>query len=142
MQMLMGERTKFLGIVFGVTFAALLMSQQMAIFCGIMSLTTNQIRTIDGIDVWVMDPDVSAIDEFKPLSETALNRVRSVPGVQWAVPFFKSVPQMRLTVAPSEAGWQRKEALRVPKRGPGAPPPRKGTVLQAVALLGLDDLVL
>ncbi len=133
LQMLMGERTKFLGIVFGVTFASLLMSQQMSIFCGIMRLITNQIRLINGIDVWVMDADVRSIDDLKPLAETALNRVRGVPGVRWAVPYYKGVAQLRLTVAPDEAGRRRKSPGR---RTSGR------TVLQPVMVLGLDDLAL
>jgi putative ABC transport system permease protein len=129
--MLVGERTKFLGIVFGVTFAALLMAQQMAIFCGIMMLTTNQIRNIEGIDVWVMDPDVSSIDDVKPLAATALHRVRGVPGVEWAVPFYKGVLPLRLAASPAEAHWQRAHPSQTGSQA---------TVLQPVMLLGLDNL--
>ena len=35
-KMLMGDRAKFLGIVMGLTFAALLINQQGSIFCGLM----------------------------------------------------------------------------------------------------------
>ena len=46
--MLVGDKAKYLGIVFGVSFAALLMAQQSAIFCGLMRNTTSQIRDIQG----------------------------------------------------------------------------------------------
>ena len=48
MKMLMGDRGKFLGIVFGVTFASMLIAQQASIFCGIMMRTTSQIRDVKG----------------------------------------------------------------------------------------------
>jgi putative ABC transport system permease protein len=136
--MLVGERTKFLGIVFGMTFAALLMSQQMAIFCGIMMLTTNQIRNIEGIDIWVMDRDVSSIDDVKPLAETALHRVWSVPGVRWAVPFYKGVPPLRLTVSPGVAKWQRRHPTPTPP-STSTSSKSKATILQPVMLFGLDN---
>ena len=45
LKMLTGDRAKYLGIIFGVTFASLLMAQQASIFCGLMRHTTSQIRT-------------------------------------------------------------------------------------------------
>jgi putative ABC transport system permease protein len=83
--MLVGDKTKYLGIVFGVTFAALLMGQQSAIFCGLMRNTTSQIRDIEGADLWVMDPSVQFVDDVKPMSTNKLLRVRGVEGVAWAV---------------------------------------------------------
>ena len=43
LKMLTGDRAKYLGIVFGVAFATLLMAQQSAIFCGLMRFTVSQI---------------------------------------------------------------------------------------------------
>ena len=37
LKMLTGDKAKFFGIVFGLTFAALLITQQGSIFCGLMS---------------------------------------------------------------------------------------------------------
>ena len=37
MKMLMGDRAKYLGIIMGLTFASLLITQQMAIFVGLIS---------------------------------------------------------------------------------------------------------
>ncbi|MEZ6110965.1 MAG: ABC transporter permease [Pirellulaceae bacterium] len=94
--MLIGNRGKYLGIVFGVTFATLLIGQQASIFCGLMSLTTSQIRDIQGASIWVMDANVQFIDDVKPLSDTALYRVRGVEGVRWAVPLYKGISRARL----------------------------------------------
>ena len=45
LKMLVGDRAKFFGIVLGLTFAALLITQQGSIFCGLMLRTASGIRT-------------------------------------------------------------------------------------------------
>jgi putative ABC transport system permease protein len=149
--MLTGDTTKYLGIIFGVTFASLLIAQQMSIFCGIMMLTTSQIRDVEGVDLWVMDRDVLSIDDYKPMPDTALYRVRSVPGVLWAVPFYKGVARARLTMDPIKASQHRGKTdtsdydsvlgIRFPekKSGNGA---TELTIYQQVMLLGVDDATL
>lgn len=96
LKMLTGDKAKYLGIVFGVGFAALLMAQQSSIFCGLMRNTTSQIRDVQGGDLWVMDRNVQFIDDVKPLSENDLYRVRGVPGVRWAVRLYKGQGRARL----------------------------------------------
>jgi putative ABC transport system permease protein len=95
-KMLIGNRAKYLGIVFGVVFAALLIAQQASIFCGLMSLTVSQIRDVQGPSIWVMDENVQFVDDIKPLSDTELFRVKGVPGVEWAVRFYKGIARARL----------------------------------------------
>ena len=95
-KMLIGNRVKYLGIVFGVVFAALLIAQQSSIFCGLMLLTISQIRDTQGPDIWVMDKNVQFVDDIKPLSDTELFRVKGVPGVEWAVRFYKGIARARL----------------------------------------------
>jgi len=95
-KMLVGNRVKYLGIVFGVVFAAVLIAQQASIFCGLMSLTVSQIRDVQGPGIWVMDRNVQFVDDVKPLADTELFRVKSVPGVEWAVRFYKGIARARL----------------------------------------------
>jgi putative ABC transport system permease protein len=95
-KMLIGNRVKYLGIVFGVVFAALLIAQQASTFCGLMLLTISQIRDTAGPDIWVMDRKVQFVDDIKPLSDTELFRVKGVPGVEWAVRFYKGIARARL----------------------------------------------
>ena len=95
-KMLVGNRVKYLGIVFGVMFAALLIAQQSSIFCGLMSLTISQIRDVEGPGIWVMDGNVQFVDDVKPLADTELFRVKGVPGVEWAVRFYKGLARARL----------------------------------------------
>ncbi|QEL18107.1 ABC transporter permease [Limnoglobus roseus] len=96
LRMLTGDRAKYLGIIFGVAFAALLMGQQLSIFCGLMRNTTSQIRDIEGADIWVMDQNVQFVDDVKPMSENELLRVRGVEGVSWAVRLYKGIGRARL----------------------------------------------
>jgi putative ABC transport system permease protein len=95
-KMLIGNRVKYLGIIFGVVFAALLIAQQSSIFCGLMSLTVSQIRDVQGVGIWVMDANVQYVDDIKPLADTELFRVKGVPGVSWAVRFYKGTARARL----------------------------------------------
>ena len=121
-KMLVGDRAKFLGIVMGLTFASLLITQQGSIFCGLMLRTCAQITDITGADLWVMDPAVRYIDDVKPMLENNLYRVRGVEGVLWAVPLYKG--QARAKINPDVA------------RG------NQETVIEQVILLGLDDATL
>jgi putative ABC transport system permease protein len=98
LKMLIGDRAKYLGIVAGVTFAALLIAQQASIALGLLLRTTAHIQDIADADIWVMDPNVQFIDEFKPLTENDLYRVQSVPGVAWAVRFYKGQGRLKLAV--------------------------------------------
>ena len=95
-KMLIGNRVKYLGIVFGVMFAALLIAQQSSIFCGLMSLTVSQIRDVEGPGIWVMDKNVQFVDDIKPLADTCLFRVKGVSGVEWAVRFYKGLARARM----------------------------------------------
>lgn len=94
-RMLAGDRAKQLGLVFGVAFAVMLMTQQASIFVGLMLRTAAQVIDATDADLWVMDPRVIYVEETEPLPESALWRVRSVPGVAWATPFFKALAVAR-----------------------------------------------
>jgi len=97
LKMLMGDRGKYLGIVMGLTFASLIMTQQPAIFVGLMSRSFSFITDLGLPDVWVMDPKVQFVDDVKPMQDTELYRVRGVSGVEWAVPLYKGLLKARLT---------------------------------------------
>ena len=69
-----------------------------------------------------MDPNVEFIDELKPLTENDLYRVQGVPGVAWAVRFYKGQGRLKLDLATSTT--------------------RKPATYQQVIVLGLDDATL
>lgn len=115
--MLTGDRAKFFGIVMGLTFAALLITQQGSIFCGLMLRTAGQVADTTGADLWVMDPNVLQVDDVKPMIQNNLYRVRGVEGVLWAVPLYKGTARAKIDNVEGK--------------------PRQ--VIESVILLGLDD---
>lgn len=114
LKMLFGDKAKYFGLVFGIMFATLLMSQQVSIFIGIMLRCSSQINDMKEVDIWVMSPQVTYIDEVRNLPPSALLRVKSVAGVKSAAPLYKSLNILRS---------------------------QEGT-LQQILLLGLDDTTL
>lgn len=60
--MLMGDRAKYIGMIIGLTFASLLITQQLSILVGIMARTYGFITDAGLADIWVMDPKVQCID--------------------------------------------------------------------------------
>lgn len=88
-QMLMGDRVKYLILISALAFSTLLMTQQAGIFWGVMRWTTTKMRNTQ-VPIWVVDPTVVQINQVKELRDTDLARVRSVPGVSWALPFHLS----------------------------------------------------
>lgn len=96
LKMLTGDRAKFLGILMGLTFASLLITQQMAIFIGLMTRTYGFVTDAQLPDIWVMDPKVQFVDDMKPMQDTQLYRTRSVEGVDWAVPMYRGFLRARL----------------------------------------------
>jgi putative ABC transport system permease protein len=96
LKMLMGDRLKYVGLVAGVAFAALLITQQASIFMGFAGRSGNWIASTSYADLWVMDPQVRFSEDIKPMSDTALQRVRGVEGVGWAVPMYKGYLRGRL----------------------------------------------
>ena len=96
LKMLMGDRAKYLGLIFGVTFATLLISQQVSIFISLMARTASAIYAVSEADIWVMDTRVRYIEEVEPMRDVELTNVRSVEGVGWAVPFYKGISTIRM----------------------------------------------
>jgi putative ABC transport system permease protein len=97
LRMLLGDRAKYIGIVLGLTFASLLITQQSAIFAGIMTRTFSFLSDVALPDIWVVDPQVKYIDDIRPMQDTMVLRVRGVEGVQWAVPLYKGSLAARRT---------------------------------------------
>ena len=94
--MLFGDRGKYLTMVVGVTFAALIMTQQPAIFVGRLTRTYSFIHDTSLPDIWVMDTGVQFVEEHKPIQDTALWRIKGISGVEWAVPLYKNLMRARL----------------------------------------------
>jgi putative ABC transport system permease protein len=91
LKMLVADRAKYFGLIFAIAFASFLLANQIGIFIGIMSRPASQIRDVVDADIWVMDPQTLYDGEVYALRDYDLYRVRSVPGVEWAVPLYKGL---------------------------------------------------
>ncbi len=95
-KMLVGDRAKYLGIIMGLAFASFLITEQLAIFTGLMTRTFGFITDTSIADIWVMDPKVQFVDDIKPMQDMQLYRTRGVDGVEWAVPLYKGLLKAKL----------------------------------------------
>ena len=95
LKMLMGDRAKYLMLVGGVAFASLLMTQQNGVFQGLLSWTTSHLRNMRA-SIWVVEAHVDYANETKALRDTDVNRVRSVAGVDFAVPMYQGILKAKL----------------------------------------------
>ena len=96
LKMLFGDRAKYLMLLCGLTFSVMLIVQQGSIFWGLMIWSQSSISNLN-VPIWVTDPGIAQVDEVKPIAGTAVDRVRSVSGVEWAVPLFKGLLRARLS---------------------------------------------
>lgn len=94
-KMLTGDRSKYVGLIFAISVASMLMAHQASIFGNIMWRTTSQIQDVRDAEIWVMDPRLRFVDEIEPLSDNELYRVRGVEGVEWAVRLYKGTTRMK-----------------------------------------------
>ncbi len=95
LKMLLGDRAKYIMLVSGLTFASLLMTEQAAIFCGIMQWSGSTLDNV-GAPIWVVDPMVEQVNDTEAMRDTDLDRVRSVEGVAWAAPFYQGMLRTRM----------------------------------------------
>lgn len=86
LKMLIGHKASFFGVVFGIFLATLLISQQSAIFLGVVSRSYRFVTDIPAPNIWVMDPATESEDKLRMMPGGYLDMVRSTPGVEWAVP--------------------------------------------------------
>src|SRR5205823_4647168 len=114
LKMLTGDRGKYVGLILGLAFTSFFMTQQPALFLGILNNAYGFILDAGQADLWVMDPHVQYSRDIKPLSDTMIGRVRGIEGVGWAVPIYIGNAGVRL---------------------------RDGT-FQSSVLIGLDDAML
>ncbi len=96
LRMLLGDKARYLGLLIGVSFASLMITQQAGIFVGLSERTYSFISGTSGADLWVMDPEVEHVADAKPMLDMSLYAVRGVDGVEWAVPMYKSFARARL----------------------------------------------
>lgn len=95
-KMLLGDKAKFAGIVIGLTFASFIITQQSAIFVGLMQRTYGFLTDTSQPDIWVMEKEVQFVDDIKTIKMSKLFQVKSIQGVLWAEPLYKGLLKARL----------------------------------------------
>lgn len=86
LKMLIGNRASCIGIIFGIFLATLLISQQAAIFLGLVSRSYRMVTDIPAPNLWVVDPVTESDMKIRGMPEGYLDIVRSIPNIAWAVP--------------------------------------------------------
>ncbi|WP_285713717.1 ABC transporter permease [Erythrobacter oryzae] len=94
-RMLTGDAQKFYGLLFGIGFSTLLITQQMTIFVNLVERGASGVYNAPEAEVWVMDPVSRTTDVSYAMPGTALDKVRAIPGVEWAVPHLRAVANVR-----------------------------------------------
>lgn len=84
--MLIGNTAAFIGMIFGIFLAVLLISQQSAIYLGLISRSYRIVSNNPIPDIWVIDPATKGEDLIRSMPKDYLQYVRSIPNVEWAVP--------------------------------------------------------
>ncbi|HEX2838581.1 MAG TPA: ABC transporter permease [Phycisphaerales bacterium] len=96
-RMLLGEPARWMGVVLGVFFCTFLITHLLSMFSGMMERSYALVTDIPEADIWVMDPAVENVDEPFGLPATAMERVRGVEGVSWALPLYTGSLRARMT---------------------------------------------
>jgi len=86
LKMLIADRVKFTGLLFGIAFTSFLVTFAASYFSGFMTRGFSLISENRTADIWVMDPAVTSVEQTINIPDTALYEVKSVKGVQSAAP--------------------------------------------------------
>ena len=95
LKLLLSDRGKFMTLVIGITFSVFLMMLMTSMFFGIIEHSAANIINI-GANMWVMDPDVQTPQNSIPMPDYVLDAVRSIPGVEYALPIYIGAGLVRL----------------------------------------------
>lgn len=93
--MLTGDAQKFYGLLFGIAFSTLLITQQLTIFVNLIERGASAVYNAPEAQIWVMDPVSRTTEVNYAMPSTALDEVRSVEGVEWAVPHLRAAASVR-----------------------------------------------
>lgn len=92
-KMLIGNRAAFIGVIFGIFLAILLISQQSAIFLGLVSRSYRMVTDISAPNIWVIDPATESENLIRSLPKNYLAFVKSIPNIEWALPInYSQIP--------------------------------------------------
>lgn len=82
--MLVGDLPKYAGVLFGIAVTTFLTTLVGSMFAGMLSRTYALIDDNPTADIWVTDPACETVTQLIHMPDTAIDRVRSVRGVDHA----------------------------------------------------------
>ena len=94
-QMLVADRAKYFGLLFGIAFTSFLVTFAASYFCGFMTEGFSLVSENGAADVWVMDPAMESAEQTINLPDSALAQVRNVEGVRHAEPLALGTVEAR-----------------------------------------------
>ena len=96
LKLLVNDKSKFIALLVGITFAVFLMIMMMSMFSGILARSSSSVYNI-GAKIWVMDPAVNNATSSIPMPDYVLSNARSIHGVKFAVPVYFGNALVKLT---------------------------------------------
>jgi putative ABC transport system permease protein len=94
-KLLVNDKAKFTALLVGITFAVFLMMFITSMFIGVLNHASATVVNI-GAPMWVMDPSVQAITSSIGMPDYVLDAVRSMRGVEYAVPLYSGGALVKL----------------------------------------------
>jgi len=85
-KMLIGARTKYIGLLLGIAFTAFLITFALSYFSGFLTRGFALISENPTADIWVMNRAVNSTEMTINIPNSSLEIVRGVEGVEYAVP--------------------------------------------------------
>ena len=83
-EMLMHDKTKYIGLFIGIGFTAFLVTFSMSFLAGFMTRGFALVSENPSANIWVMDRAVSSTEATVNMSDASLGLVRGVKGVEYA----------------------------------------------------------
>src|SRR5580658_2995911 len=95
-KLLVNDKAKFSALLVGITFAVFLMIAMTSLFAGVLNRASATVINL-GAEVWIMDPSVQTVANTIGMPDYVLDAVRSMPGVNYAVPVYSGGALVKLT---------------------------------------------
>jgi putative ABC transport system permease protein len=95
-KLVINDKAKFMALLVGIGFAVLLMMFITSMFVGVLNHSAATVINI-GAPVWVMDPAVQTPANTVGMPDYVLDAVRSMEGVEYAVPLYSGGALLKLS---------------------------------------------
>ena len=98
-KLLVNDKAKFTALLVGIAFASFSMMFITAMFFGVLRHSSSTVINI-GASIWVMDPSVQTPANSIGMPDYVLDAVRSMQGVEYAVPLYSGTALVKLPTGP------------------------------------------